>query len=81
MLNVLLSHKMSSLGSMNFSNGKKYVGGFDRARKHGQGTYWTAEGEVYEGSWIHDKKVGHFKITCGDSGKLLYEGDISAYKR
>ena len=64
---------------MIFSNGKRYEGGFDRARKHGKGIYWNTEGEIYEGSWNYDKRVGHFKITRSDNGDLIYEGDISAF--
>ena len=65
---------------MTFLNGKKYEGGFRQAKKHGKGIYWNAEGEIYEGNWNYDKKVGYFKITHRDSGKVIYEGDISAFK-
>ena len=64
---------------MTFANGKKYMGGFDRAKKHGKGIFWNTEGEMYEGTWNHDKKVGHFKITHRDTG-LIYDGDIGAFR-
>jgi hypothetical protein len=30
-----------------------------RARRHGPGTLSYANGDVFEGSWAHDKKHGH----------------------
>ena len=39
---------------MVYTDGAKYVGHFDDGDRHGEGTYYGADGIVYKGTWWHD---------------------------
>ncbi len=37
---------------------RRYVGGFQAGRRHGEGALYLASGARYEGSWVEDRKHG-----------------------
>jgi hypothetical protein len=42
---------------------RRYEGGFQTDKKHGQGKLKYANGSVYEGGWKKNKKDGHGCMT------------------
>eukprot|EP00747_Dinoflagellata_sp_TGD_P212155 gnl/TRDRNA2_/TRDRNA2_85277_c0_seq2.p1 gnl/TRDRNA2_/TRDRNA2_85277_c0~~gnl/TRDRNA2_/TRDRNA2_85277_c0_seq2.p1 ORF type:complete len:506 (+),score=100.69 gnl/TRDRNA2_/TRDRNA2_85277_c0_seq2:120-1637(+) len=58
----------------------KYEGERDSAgRRHGQGKFMLANGDLYEGQWFNDKKEGHGTYTDADGHR--YEGEFKNDKR
>lgn len=45
------------------SQRNQYTGGFVQGQKHGQGTFYYADGAVYEGEWKNNKKHGKVNRT------------------
>lgn len=55
--------------SFRFKNGARYMGEWNKGKKHGQGTFIYPDGSKYEGSWADDQRCGF--------GKYFYvNGDI-----
>ena len=57
---------MSGQGTLTYSNGDKYVGGFKDSVKHGTGTIVYANGDSYTANFINDKLIDD---TPGDSNQ------------
>ena len=52
---------------MCYDNGDFYEGSFKENRKDGKGKYVWADGDVYEGIYVDDKRTDdNGKITLGD---------------
>ena len=49
-------------------NGDKYIGQSFDGKRHGFGTYYYPNGDIYNGEWINDKKQGKGEITIARSG-------------
>ena len=60
-------------GSYTWEKGDKYVGEFKDGKKHGQGTYFFADGRVWEGQWKDDEWVSGKKYAAGE-----YNGSVVA---
>lgn len=45
-------------GKMVYSNGEIYVGEMQDGDRHGEGKYWTDDGELLEGLFSHDEYLG-----------------------
>jgi hypothetical protein len=75
--------KANGLGTCTWSEGWRkddsYAGNFKDDKRHGQGKYTDASGDVYEGKWKDDKKHGQGKYTWADGG--VYEGEYKDNKR
>ena len=41
---------------INFNNGDKYEGEFRKGEKHGEGSYFYRNGDIYMGNWINNLK-------------------------
>ncbi len=41
---------------MTYSNGNQYEGDYVEGNKHGMGIYKWADGRIYEGQFINDKR-------------------------
>jgi hypothetical protein len=52
---------------------KVYTGSWQEDVKHGNGTYFYADGSVYEGNWCHDMRQGWGRQTYADGS--VYEGE------
>ena len=52
---TLLSNKFSGEGELNFSNGDKYIGGFNEGRFNGNGCYTSASGWSFKGKFTDGK--------------------------
>ena len=63
------------------SQSGKYVGDLKGSKKHGMGTYYYENGDVYEGPWVEDKKQGskgrytYHKNNSTLNASAVYEGD------
>lgn len=44
-----------------YSQSNQYVGDFVCGHRHGHGTFYYADGAVYEGEWRNNKKHGQVK--------------------
>ena len=56
-------------GTMTYSDGSKYIGGFDRNMKNGQGTYYYDENTEVTGTWLDDKLINKGVMTTYDGTK------------
>jgi hypothetical protein len=45
-------------GAYSFSNGDRYVGGFENSTRSGYGIYTYTDGEEHRGEWKNDEIVG-----------------------
>jgi hypothetical protein len=57
----------------NTYNGQYYVDESGKCIKHGQGTMTYANGDIYEGQWIDDRRYGQGTMTYANGDK--YEGE------
>ena len=48
----------SSIGTIFYPNGDKYVGDVAYGKRHGEGKMYYANGGTYEGEWNNDEKDG-----------------------
>ena len=53
----------SGFGRKRWDDGSSYVGEWLAGKRHGQGIFTFASGDVYEGRWSQDKFEGHGKYT------------------
>ena len=67
-------------GSMTYSEGDTYQGGFLRGDRHGHGTYRGKSGYTYEGDYVQGKKSGHGKEYLPDVDGH-FEGEFADGKR
>ena len=51
---------------------EKYLGEWNEGERHGQGTFFYANGSRYEGQWAMGAKDGHGVFTFEDGS--VYEG-------
>jgi len=59
---------------MEYYNGDKYDGEWEKGKKHGTGTYTYSDEDYYEGEWVNDAAHGKgFSMIDG----VVYEGDFS----
>ena len=65
--------KPNGQGTLNFSNGEKYVGEWKNGRPHGQGTGTLPDGRKYVGEYKDGKRHGQGTYTHHDGRK--YEGE------
>ena len=62
----------SNIQTIYRSNGKvEYVGEVKNGQRHGQGTYYFADGRKYEGQWKDDKKHGQGTFYWPDGDKYI----------
>ncbi|XP_041830133.1 radial spoke head 10 homolog B isoform X2 [Melanotaenia boesemani] len=52
----------------------KYTGEFFQGQRHGEGTFYYADGAVYEGEWKNNKKHGQGKFISKDG--RVFEGEF-----
>jgi hypothetical protein len=64
---------MTGIGSMRYSNGDHYRGGFKNDLFSGQGRYCYSDGDVHDGGWLKGKKFGPGIFTLA-SGEVV-EGE------
>ena len=54
----------------------RYFGDWKKGKRHGQGTFFYANGAIYEGEWVQDKKEGQAKYTFENG--FVYDGEFKA---
>ena len=62
-----------------YDDGSYYEGSFKNGKRHGQGTLYTADDEVFDGAWVDDEANGYILATYKpeDRGGLAYyNGDM-----
>ena len=47
------------LNTIIWKNGDRYVGESKDGKMHGKGTYYCANGEIYNGDWVNGKRTGY----------------------
>lgn len=58
---------MHGKGTLTYSNGNIYCGGFFDGKKFGEGSFtWKQTGVVYTGKWHQDKMHGEGKLKNND---------------
>ncbi|XP_072312823.1 radial spoke head 10 homolog B-like [Eucyclogobius newberryi] len=57
-----------------YSQSNQYIGNFQHGQRHGQGTFYYADGAVYEGEWRNNRKHGKGKFTF-KNGKV-FQGEF-----
>ena len=74
-------------GIMDYDNGNRYIGAFDRNMKHGNGSYYNKNKKVeLTGMWYNNKPEGVMEETTYNdknevvSSKTIYFKDISLLK-
>ena len=65
---------VSGTGSVEWTNGERYVGTLVEGRKHGKGRFEWVGGQWYEGDWVNDQATGHGVIRF--AGGNRYEGAV-----
>ena len=67
-----------SFGSLTYSNGGKYVGGFKDGKRHGLGSFVFANGDYFRGYYVNGRRQGYgvYEFTSGER----YEGYFHAGK-
>ncbi|WP_101759141.1 MORN repeat-containing protein [Oceanicoccus sp. KOV_DT_Chl] len=73
------NNKPHGSGSVDFNNGAKLTGTFEKGRFSGDGTYRTAAGDVYQGDWSQGKRHGQGTYTWAQGSH--YEGEWIDDKR
>lgn len=68
------SGAVSGSGSVEWTNGERYVGTLVDGRKHGKGRFEWVGGQWYEGDWADDQAVGYGVIRF--AGGNRYEGAV-----
>ncbi|KAL7974385.1 hypothetical protein HDV63DRAFT_399959 [Trichoderma sp. SZMC 28014] len=63
---------MTGTGEITYSSGEVYRGKIKNSSKHGQGSYKTLDGMLYEGRWVNNSKSGRFKVTDLATGKVKH---------
>ena len=66
-------------GTLNYSDGSRYVGEHRDGKRHGRGTYTWADGNRYEGEWQADKMHGQGTMTWHYGDR--YEGEYRDGRR
>ena len=69
------SSSTATVKTIKFNNGSTYTGEVNAAGKmHGKGKLTWADGDVYEGDFVDDKRTGHgtLRLAIGN----VYEGDF-----
>lgn len=61
-------------GTVEWTNGERYVGALVNGRKHGKGRFEWVGGQWYEGDWVDDQAVGYGVIRF--AGGNRYEGAV-----
>lgn len=75
--NFILDRKsgaVSGTGSVEWTNGERYVGQLLEGRKHGKGRFEWVGGQWYEGDWANDQAVGYGVIRFANG--IRYEGAV-----
>ena len=65
--------KKNGQGTLTWSDGVKYVGGWKDGERNGHGTYTFTDGRKYVGGWKDDKKNGQGTFTWSDGTKYVGE--------
>lgn len=68
------SGAVSGTGTVEWTNGERYVGTLVNGRKHGKGRFEWVGGQWYEGDWVEDQAVGYGVIRF--AGGNRYEGAV-----
>ena len=64
--------RMSGSGTMTWTNGARYHGGYLQGLREGWGVFRFADGATYEGYWRADRMEGHGRYKCR---AWTYDGD------
>ena len=74
--------KASGEGTLQRSRGdrltSRYQGSYSAGRRHGQGTWWAANGDIYDGEWRDDQAAGRGVLRFAAGGR--YEGDFRSFR-
>ena len=54
---------MEGTNSINFQTFNRYVGQFEKGKRHGQGRFEYADGTIYEGGWNENHKVRRISLA------------------
>jgi len=46
------------MGTLSFSDDRKYVGEWKSDKQHGKGSFYMSSGHVKEGIWENGKRIG-----------------------
>ena len=65
-------------GTIRWTNGAMYIGGWLKGKKHGVGEYKYPDGTVYKGDWKNDLYDGNGKLTFNN--KSSYTGGFKESK-
>lgn len=75
--NFVLDRKsgaVSGTGTVEWTNGERYVGQMVEGRKHGKGRFEWVGGQWYEGDWVNDQALGYGVIRFANG--IRYEGAV-----
>lgn len=66
-----------------YDDGSYYEGSFKNGNRHGQGTLYTADDEIFDGAWVNDDVNGYVLATYKPedrNGLAYYNGDMKGGK-
>ncbi|CAF2967621.1 unnamed protein product [Rotaria sp. Silwood2] len=65
-------------GIRTFPDGSRYEGMEKNGKRHGSGTYYFANGNIYDGEWIDDKQdgIGTFTMPNGNQYRGHFEDNL-----
>lgn len=60
------------MGTLSFSDDRKYVGEWKSDKQHGKGSFYMSSGHVKEGIWENGKRIGDVpQIDLADTSKSV----------
>lgn len=55
-----------------FSNGEFYTGEISKGgARNGQGVYYYANGDVYDGKFVNNKRIGNSRLIFSDCSEYI----------